>query len=251
MSERQTALSQGLTTYVSSTVCKRTHNPCIRYSSNGRCVQCAAMSSGDERSRARKKEWSKAYWQKEDVKTRVKNRLAENKTAHRANRREYERKLAADPEYQKKRREYLKKYNAQPEVHSRKLERRRTPEAKERARITRQIYLQNPEKLAKRKEAVSRYKKENRSKVLADTRFRQALQKKRVPAWADRYEIERFYEEAKRLTQETGLSHHVDHIVPLRGRLVSGFHCQQNLRVVPASENLKKNNKWDADSDLI
>ena len=46
-----------------------------------------------------------------------------------------------------------------------------------------------------------------------------------------------FYAESRRLTRETGIQHHVDHIVPLAK---GGLHCQTNLQVLTASENIAK-----------
>jgi len=44
-------------------------------------------------------------------------------------------------------------------------------------------------------------------------------------------------------TKTTGVKHHVDHIIPLKGKSVCGFHSWNNIRVIPASENISKSNK--------
>lgn len=72
--------------------------------------------------------------------------------------------------------------------------------------------------------------------------IRQALLIKATPKWRDKKAIAAVYREAKRLTQETGIVHHVDHFYPVMGELCCGLHVHQNLRVLPASENCSKSN---------
>lgn len=74
---------------------------------------------------------------------------------------------------------------------------------------------------------------------------RQLAERQRTPGWADHGAIEAVYEEARRRTAETGVVHHVDHEIPLRGRFVSGLHVHTNLRVIPAVENGRKGNRFE------
>lgn len=66
----------------------------------------------------------------------------------------------------------------------------------------------------------------------------------RFPEWADVKEIKTVYKQAVNMTRETGIMHHVDHIIPLKGKLVSGLHVHYNLQILPAKDNVSKGNKF-------
>ena len=78
-----------------------------------------------------------------------------------------------------------------------------------------------------------------------------AAKLQRTPKWLtpeDYKKIQIFYDEAARLTQETGTEYHVDHIIPLQGENVSGLHVPENLQVLigPGPDgNCSKNNKYE------
>jgi hypothetical protein len=81
-----------------------------------------------------------------------------------------------------------------------------------------------------------------------DHRTRSAVRNERVrratPAWADRPAIRRIYAEARSVTARTGIAHHVDHVVPIDGITVCGLHVAGNLRVIPASVNVRRSRVW-------
>ena len=54
-------------------------------------------------------------------------------------------------------------------------------------------------------------------------------------------------ESAKQLEQATGVAMDVDHYIPLQGKYVSGMNHQDNLFIMPASQNRKKNNFFNYD----
>lgn len=54
------------------------------------------------------------------------------------------------------------------------------------------------------------------------------------------YTVAYGYRRAKELTTETGIKHEVDHIIPLRGRNVSGLHIPINLQILTITENRQK-----------
>lgn len=113
---------------------------------------------------------------------------------------------------------------------------------------------QNREAVAHRQAAYYRanktqrrlYRKEHYAKNVERYLGYQAARRsdlRRLPGWADIDAIELMYKTARLVSKRTGVAHHVDHIVPLRGETVCGLHVQNNLRVVPASVNLAKKNR--------
>lgn len=66
--------------------------------------------------------------------------------------------------------------------------------------------------------------------------MRKAHVKRATPIWADKKALREFYRACP-----TG--YHVDHIIPLRGKHISGLHTIGNLQYLPAKENLTKHNK--------
>jgi hypothetical protein len=61
--------------------------------------------------------------------------------------------------------------------------------------------------------------------------------KLRVPLWANQDKIDEIY-------RNRPIDCHVDHIIPLNGKLVSGLHVHNNLQYLPIQENRLKSNKF-------
>ena len=73
---------------------------------------------------------------------------------------------------------------------------------------------------------------------------RRAAKLQRTVSWANPEAIKAIYAECVQLTIDTGIAHHVDHRIPLQGKTVSGFHHEDNLQILTASENCSKSNKF-------
>ena len=85
---------------------------------------------------------------------------------------------------------------------------------------------------------------DNKAKLMEKVRRYQARKANALPKWAGREAMEAFYEEAIRLSRETGIKHEVDHVVPITHQLVCGLNCEANLQVIPMRLNRSKNNRY-------
>ena len=87
------------------------------------------------------------------------------------------------------------------------------------------------------------FRKRFPEKVNAKENKRKAAKLQRTPPWLtedDYWMIEQAYDISAIRTKLLGFEWHVDHIIPLQGKIVSGLHVPLNLQVIPASVNLSK-----------
>ena len=103
--------------------------------------------------------------------------------------------------------------------------------------------INNPEKS---KAISSKWAKNNPKNCVKRVAKRNAAKLQRIPPWIDltqKAEIDSIYEYCSAL-RACGLNYHVDHIVPIQGKTVSGLHVPWNLQVIPAKENIIKSNNF-------
>lgn len=78
-----------------------------------------------------------------------------------------------------------------------------------------------------------------------NARKREYIMENASPRWADRKAIRAIYNKARALEKRDGIKRHVDHIIPVRHKLVCGLHVENNLQILTARENLKKHNRFE------
>lgn len=100
--------------------------------------------------------------------------------------------------------------------------------------ITETYRKKNPEKQRQwNLKWVQRYPWKNNCKNI----FRRLKVNQQTPKWANKEAIVTFYKNCPK-------GYHVDHIIPLNGKNVSGLHTLENLQYLSATENLRKGNKF-------
>ena len=96
---------------------------------------------------------------------------------------------------------------------------------------------ENPER---RKKIAREWVNNNPGKVNANTRRRQTIKLNATPTWVDHEAIKQIYIRAAELTQQTGIRHEVDHIIPLRCKDRNGLHVPWNLQILPYHKHREK-----------
>jgi len=91
----------------------------------------------------------------------------------------------------------------------------------------------NPEKI---KDWQKKYREKNRGIFRAIQAKRRAINLQATPSWVNLEAIKEIYVQCPK-------GYHVDHIVPLQGKNVCGFHVENNLQYLKANENIRKGNR--------
>lgn len=86
----------------------------------------------------------------------------------------------------------------------------------------------------------AKWSKANSKKVLAKTRKYQADKLQATPSWLSKEHVEKMVT----IYVNCPEGYEVDHIVPLRGKLVRGLHVPWNLKYLTVLENRHKSNKY-------
>lgn len=90
-----------------------------------------------------------------------------------------------------------------------------------------------------------RYRRDNAGKIAANNIARIRSERQATPSWANFEKINAIYAEAKRLFELDGIERHVDHVVPIKHKLVCGLHVEHNLQILTAAENMAKKNRFE------
>lgn len=99
----------------------------------------------------------------------------------------------------------------------------------------------------RRKKIALEWAQRNLHKVTAQTQKRRATKANATPSWFsdfDDFVLKEAHHLARLRAKLTGVLWEVDHVIPIAGKRVCGFHLAVNIRVVTRSENRRKSNKF-------
>lgn len=124
--------------------------------------------------------------------------------------------------------------------------RRKSYRKKNEEKISQRIKKWNEDNKIRNTENKRRWAKNNKHKGAMYTSQRRARLIRATPKWLTQeqlYEIEEWYIICKEIQWLSEEPLEVDHIIPLQGKNVCGFHHPDNLRIIPRAKNRQKSNK--------
>ena len=92
-------------------------------------------------------------------------------------------------------------------------------------------------------EYLAKYAKNNKGAYNARSAKRKAVKHNATTLWTEFKQIKKLYEKAAQM-RASDIEVHVDHIIPLQHKLVCGLHVIANLRILDATENRRKGNRY-------
>jgi hypothetical protein len=145
----------------------------------------------------------------------------------------------SDPKYREHRLALAKKWDAEnPEARAASQTRKWHKHKPKLQAYNKKWREDNAEELAAKKlEWERKDKRRNPGKYSAKAAETRAKRLHRYVPWADKDAINFFYE-----CRPDGC--HVDHIIPLQGKVISGLHVPENLQWMPARDNQSKSNSF-------
>ncbi len=119
-----------------------------------------------------------------------------------------------------------------------------------RLKLSKDYYRQNKVKKAK---SASLWRKNNKDKSAMYTANYRASKARATPSWFsefDEFVIAEAFSLATERERFTGKKWHVDHVVPVNGKVVCGLHSAHNIQVIPGVINMSKQNRFDGNPEV-
>lgn len=65
-----------------------------------------------------------------------------------------------------------------------------------------------------------------------------------TPPWVSHKEMMELHRAKMRITEETGIPHRLDHIIPLNHPMVCGLNVPWNIQIITHAQNTRKGNRF-------